>query len=61
MLGVQSHVAESFEPAGKTADVDAVGALEIFLGALLVLTVSKKKRVFFKGSTLALYGLVKQI
>jgi GDP-D-mannose dehydratase len=48
MLGVQSHVAESFEPAGKTADVDAVGALEIFLGALLVLTVSKKN-AFFQG------------
>ena len=57
-LGVQSHVAVSFEAPEYTADVDALGTLRL-LEAIRFLGLETKTR-FYQASTSELYGLVQE-
>ncbi len=58
-LGLQSHVADSFESPEYTADVDATGTLSL-LEAIRILGLDKKNR-FYQKSTTELYGLVQEL
>lgn len=58
-LAAQSHVKVSFEEPIYTANVDALGTLNI-LEAIRVLGLEKKAR-FYQASTSELYGLVQEI
>ena len=57
-LGVQSHVAVSFEAPEYTADVDGLGTLRL-LEAIRFLGREEKTR-FYQASTSELYGLVQE-
>ena len=57
-LGAQSHVQVSFELPGYTANVDAIGTLNI-LEAIKTLGLTKKIK-FYQASSSEMYGLVQQ-
>ncbi len=58
-LGAQSHVKVSFELPKYTAEVDALGTLNI-LEAIRLLGLAKKTK-YYQASTSELYGLVQEI
>jgi GDPmannose 4,6-dehydratase len=58
-LAAQSHVQVSFESPEYTADVDALGTLQI-LEAIKILGLEKKTR-FYQASTSELFGLVQEV